>query len=98
MTIMEFYERYNLNKCYFGPIAGVSDKTLAKYAKGLTIREDSKARILKAMRVAEKYNLVRPQYDHGKALYWGLFYKKEFHRNVDEYTERFKRLIAEEVT
>ena len=97
MDIMKFYEKYNLNKYEFGPIAGVGCKTLAKFAKGLEIREDSKARILKAMRIAEKYNLIRPEYDYGKALHWGNSYKNEFHRKVREYTEQFKRLIAEEV-
>lgn len=95
MDIMEFYKKYNLNKYEFGPIAGVGSKTLAKFAKGLEIREDSKARILKAVKVAEEYNLVRPQYDYGKALHRGLSYKNEFHRSVCEYTERFKQLIKE---
>lgn len=96
MTIQEFYDKYNLNREYFASIAGVGGKTLSKYAKGEKIREDSKLRIDNAMRIAERYNLVRPEYDQGKALFFGMSYKHEFHRKNCEYVETFKRLIKSE--
>lgn len=98
MTIIEFYEKYNTNKNAFAPIAGVGASTLNKYAKGEKIRDDSKERIEKAMRVAEKYNLVRPEYDYGEAMgFFGTMYKREFHKSVREYEARFKKLIEEEL-
>jgi len=97
MNIKEFYAKYNLNKSYFAPIAGVGTKTLAKFANGQPIREDSKARIEKAMRVAEKYNLVRPRYDHAEGLgFFGAMYNTRFLRKVQEYTKHFKHLIETE--
>mgnify|MGYP003306762723 CR=1 FL=1 len=97
MTINEFYEKYKTNKSYFAPIAGVGISTLNKYAKGEKIRADAKERIEKAMRVAEKYNLVRPEYNSAEGLgYFGMMYKREFHNSVREYKARFKKLIEEE--
>lgn len=96
MNMKEFYEKYKLNKYEFAEIAGVGAKTLVKYANGETIRKDSKERIEKAIRVAEKYNLVRPEYDHGRAFGWGYWYNHEFHESVREYKNNFKQLIAEE--
>ena len=97
MTINEFYKKYKTNKSYFAPIAGVGISTLTKYAKGEKIRDDSKERIEKAMRVAEKYNLVRPEFDAAKSFgFFGMSYKNEFHKSVREYEARFKKLIEEE--
>ena len=97
MTMNEFYEKYNTNKSEFAPIAGVGVGTLIKYAKGEKIRDDAKERIEKAMRIAEKYNLVRPEYNYGEAMgFFGTMYKREFHKNVREYEARFKKLIKED--
>lgn len=96
MTMKEFYDKYNLNKYIFGSIAGVGTRSLIKFAEGQTIRRSTKERIEKAMRVAEKYNLVRPEYDYGKGLYMGMWYKNEFHSKVRKYEEQFKELIERE--
>lgn len=98
MTINEFYKKYKTNKTYFAPIAGVGVSTLNKYAKGETIRADAKERIEKAMRVAEKYDLVRPEFDYAKSIgFFGMTYKNEFHKCVREYEAQFKKLIKEEL-
>ena len=99
MTMSEFYAEYNLNKYDFASIAGVGKNTLVKFAEGKNIREDSKARIEKAMRVAVKYNLVRPKFDYVKGSFGGfatMRYKDEFHSKVYEYEEHFKELIKAE--
>ena len=96
MTMQEFYDKYNLNKYNFASIAGVGTRSLIKYAAGETIRESTKLKIENAMYVAEKYELVRPRYDYGKALHYGWSYKNEFNRKEREYVETFKRLIEEE--
>lgn len=96
MTMNEFYEKHKTNKYDFASVAGVGHRSLVKYAEGQPIREATKARIEKAMRIAEKYDLVRPEYDYSQALFWGNSYKHEFYRKVHEYEERFKRLLEEE--
>lgn len=97
MTMQEFYDKYNLNKYNFASIAGVGTKSLIKYANGEKIREATRLRIEKAMRIAEKYRLERPRYDYGKALFLGMSYKNEFHRKDREYEDTFKLLIKEEL-
>lgn len=97
MNINEFYKTYKTNKTYFAPIAGVGVSTLNKYAKGEKIRDDAKERIEKAMCVAEKYNLVRPEFNVAESLgFFGMMYKNKFHESVREYEVRFKKLIKEE--
>lgn len=96
MNMHEFYKKYKINKCDFASIAGVGKRTLIKFAEGKPIRESSRLRIETAMRVAEKYNLVRPEYDYGKALFMGVWYNSDFHREVRKYEERFKELIKRE--
>lgn len=95
-NMKEFYNKYNLNNETFASIAGVGVRTLKKYIEGKTIRGDSKMRIEKAIRVAEKYNLVRPRFDYGKGIKEGMWYKSEFHREVRNYEEKFKAAIGEE--
>lgn len=96
MNMKEFYNKYNLNKNAFAPIAGVGVSTLGKYMEGKAIREDSRLRIEKAMRLAEKYNLVRPKYDHDAAFHEGRWYKSEFYREVCRYEKEFKEIIKRE--
>lgn len=95
--MQEFYTKFNLNKYDFAYIAGVGTETLVKYRNGQEIRKDSKERIEKAMRIAEKYNLVRPKFDHVKDFRsFGLDYKYRFHKQLREYEDRFKHLIETE--
>lgn len=96
MSMKEFYETYNLNKYNFASIAGVGTRSLIKFAEGQPVRQETKERIEKAMRVAEKYNLVRPRYDYGEAMFDGMWYRRKFTRETIEYEDKFKRLIAEE--
>ena len=93
MSMMEFYDKYNLNNENFASIAGVGVKTLKKYIEGKTIRKDSILRIERAVHIAEKHNLVRPRFDYGKGIKEGMWYKNEFHRKVRDYEEHFKELI-----
>ena len=94
MTIDEFYNRFNLNKYNFASIAGVGTRTLIKFARGETIRENSKKRIELAMRVAEKYNLVRPRYDTSWAF--DSWRSTRFFQEVLDYEARFKDMIQKE--
>ena len=48
------------------------------------------------MRVAEKYNLIRPKYDRRRALLSDALYKKVYHSEFHEYEKRFRELIEEE--
>lgn len=93
MEMKEFYKLYNLNKYNFAEIAGVGTKTLVKFAEGKKIRERSKQRIEIAMRVAEKYGLVRPSYT-GRA--GDVYMYSIFRKDQREYFSSFKRLIEEE--
>ena len=98
MTMEEFYNKYKTNRSYFAPIAGVGVRSLTKFENGETIRESTKTRIEKAMRVAEKYNLVRPEYNHAEALgMFGHWYNTKFQSAVREYEAQFKKLIEEEI-
>ena len=97
MDMKEFYEKYNLNKCEFASIAGVGIKSLVKFANGEPVRVSTRKRIEKAMRIAEKYNMVRPKFDYGLAFgFFGHSYKSGFHEDVDRYIRQFKWLIEEE--
>lgn len=96
MNMEEFYAKYNLNKYNFASIAGVGTSSLIKFANGESLRESTKTRIETAMRIAENYNLVRPRYDYGKALFSGMWYKNEFHSKVRGYEKLFKELIEKE--
>ena len=93
MDMKEFYQTYHLNKYNFAEIAGVGTRTLIKFAEGKDIREDSKRRIELAMRIAEKYHLVKPVYvgRGGDVYMYGIFRRKQ-----REYFDNFKRLIQEE--
>lgn len=97
MTMNEFYNTYNLNKYNFAELAGVGTKSLIKFAEGKPIRESTKERIDKAMRVVEKYDLKRPKYDYEKAFCQGFWYKNDFHRSVFEYENRFRTLFKNEL-
>lgn len=97
MNLTKFYATYNLNKYEFAEIAGVGKNTLVKYANGKSIRSDSKERIEKAIRVAEKYNLMRPTFDYSQSFgFWSERYKCQHAVKVKEYKVRFKKLIEEE--
>lgn len=97
MNIKEFYEKYNLNRYEFASIAGVGTKSLIKFAEGEELREDARLRIEKAMRIADKYNLVRPKYDYtNNPGFLGNFYRGKRLTPIQEYTIRFKELIATE--
>lgn len=96
MDMQEFYDRHNLNKYEFASIAGVGKNTLVKYANGQPIREEAKVRIEKAMAVAEKYNLVRPEFDYAKGFSCSLLDKHEHHEKVRKFAEHFKHLIEME--
>lgn len=97
MNMKEFYDKYNLNKYYFAEIAGVGTRSLIKFDNGESIRKDTKLRIETAIRVAEKYNLVRPEFNYGESIHWGFMYKNEFYKKVHEYEWRFKELIKKEM-
>lgn len=98
MNMVEFYEKFNLNKYEFASMAGVGHRSLVKFANGESIRKDTKCRIEKAIRVVEKYNLKRPKFDYGLALgFFGHSYKSGFHNDVRRYEERFKTLLKEEL-
>lgn len=94
MTMTEFYTRYNLNKYNFAEISGVGTRSLIKFAEGASIREDTKKRIETAMRVAEKYDLVRPQFDHTRR--YDHWYNTKHFGEVLKYNERFRELIKKE--
>ena len=96
MNMQEFYDKHNLNKYEFASIAGVGKNTLVKFANDKLIREDSKARIEKAIAVAEKYNLVRPEFDYSRGFSCDLRDKHEHHERVRKFTEHFKHLIETE--
>ena len=76
----QFYKQYNLSNSEFGEFIGVGAKTLTKYWNGIPIRQSSKERIEKAIRIVKEHNLVRPKfvgcganYDHTskfRELYW----------------------------
>lgn len=95
MNLQEFYTAYNLNKYEFASIAGVGVRTLIKYSQGKSIRESSKFRIEKAMRVCEKYGLIRPKFNYGLS-FGSMWYKDEFQKELREYAENFKTLIERE--
>ena len=97
MNMKEFYERYNLNKYDFASMAGVGTRSLIKYEKGEKIRESTRERIEKAVRVAEKYDLKRPRYDYSKGFDRFGGYRHEHRENVHEYIERFKSLLETEL-
>ena len=97
MTMKEFYTKYNLNKYEFAEIAGVGTRSLVKFANGESVRESTKTRIEKAMRIAEEYNLVRPKFDYGYSIRnLDSDYKSKHLRKVHEYVDRFKKLIERE--
>lgn len=97
MDIKEFYEKYRLSKDTFAPIAGVGKNSLIKFEEGKQLRADTRARIELAMKVAEKHNLVRPQYDHAKAFNCaGSSYSISFYYECLKYQELFKGLIRRE--
>jgi hypothetical protein len=91
----EFYKKYHTNKTYFGELIGVGTRTLVKFADGKQIRESSRARIELAIRVFEKYNLERPQYDNGMSL-WNRGYNTYFHIELEKYNRKVKELIEKE--
>lgn len=95
MNMQEFYERYNLNKYNFASIAGVGTRSLTKFAEEKPLRDSTKARIEKAMRVIEKHDLVRPKYDYGKGIH-SMIYKNEFNSEVRKYETFVKELIEME--
>ena len=85
----DFYEKYNFTQQCFASISGVSKNTLIKFANGEKIRESSKERIEKAMRIAEKYNLIRPKYDRGEALLSDTIYKRVYHYEIHLYEREY---------
>lgn len=93
MKMIEFYRKYNLNKYNFAEIAGVGTRSLIKYAEGKQIRDDTRNRIELAMRVAEKYNLVRPNINFRPGDVHGA---NIFRKGQREYFDRFKDLIKKE--
>lgn len=92
MTMDEFYARYNLNSAYFAPIAGVASRSLWKFAAGKPIRKSTEDRIRKAMRIAEKYDLVRPRPSGCNCMGSDL----DWCRAVLNYEKHFKELIEAE--
>jgi hypothetical protein len=95
MELKEFYKKYNLNHTYFGEMAHVGARTLRKYELGEKIREDSKARIEKAIFVVEKYDCVRPSCQSGFCYDW--VYRSSYHmKQMQEYHKRFEYLLKAE--
>ena len=88
----EFYKDFNLSKSEFGEFIGVGAKTLTKYERGEQIRQSSKERIEKAIRIVKEHNLVRPRFKGNGAryedtskfriLYWN--YRKNLERLLKE--------------
>lgn len=90
MDMKEFYEKYNLSNECFASMAGVGKNSLKKYQQGLQLKEESKARIEKAMRVVEKHNYVRPK------AYRPFYGYSTYFRVVDNYIKEFKKILKKE--
>ena len=93
MSMKEFYEKYHLNKYNFAEMAHVGTRSLIKYEQGKDLREGTKAKIEKAMRVIEKHNYVRPRHKPGNFDAW---YNTRFTREVQDYMRRFEELLRME--
>ena len=97
MDMKEFYDKYNLNKGEFSEMAHVGEKSLIKYAKGEPLREKTTARINLAIRVVEKYDCVKPEFDYSKNL--GILantYRWNHMKAVREYKKNFENLLQKE--
>jgi predicted transcriptional regulator len=95
MNMNEFFEKYKLSYNHFAEIAHVGVRSLRKYAAGEVIKEDTKLRIEKAMRVVEKHNLVRPTLNCRAGDVQGYI---KFDKDIREYKRNFDKLYNEEET
>ena len=96
INMEEFYEKYNLNKYEFSEMAHVGTRTLLKYMRGEVIREESKQKIELAINTVNKYNLVRPSFNHSQAFNWGVLYRNEWTTILRKYKENFEELLRKE--
>ena len=94
MSMQEFYTTYNLNKYNFAELTGVGTRSLDKFTEGKPIREGTRKRIECAVRVVEEYDLKRPKYDRSQGINDEFcLYKCAFHKEMNEYEERFRQLF-----
>lgn len=93
MNMQNFYDKYNLNKYFFGEMAHVGSRTLLKYAQGKSIREDSRERIELAIHIVEEHNLIYPRATPGKSF--DPWYNTYHFRRVQEYKNKFQKLLEQ---
>jgi predicted transcriptional regulator len=81
----------------FASVIGVGKRSLLKYEKGdLTLRESTKHRIEKSVRVIEKHNLVHPSPRHGFDSLTNMVYFQLNKADHDEYVEKFKSIYEKD--
>lgn len=97
MNMQKFYDTYNLCKERFASVCGVSKQSILKYEKDdISLRNDTKHKIEKTIRVIEKYKLKHPQIDHNFSSFMcGFSYQYNIRRH-EKYKTKVRTLCEEE--
>ncbi|MCC8152100.1 MAG: hypothetical protein LIO96_11785 [Lachnospiraceae bacterium] len=61
MTMKDFYTKYNINTFEFAGVIGVGQRSLKKYENGEPLRESTKTRIEKAVKIIINNDLHLPK-------------------------------------
>lgn len=91
MNINEFLEKYQIAKQRFAELTHVGLKTFNKYIEGKPIRESSREKIERGIRITIENNLKCPRCNNNANIWTNMVYQD----NVRKYEREFARLFKE---